>query len=105
MHCQSNPIINTNLETKTFKNITLENKTLSKRDISRVPVIPKMEVLATVVMSKKLLTKIERSSITDVAGLLDTPSKIKSPKYTDPNMTKQKNNAIRESLIVISFSV
>ena len=105
MHCQSNPIISTNSEFRTFKNITLENKTLSKRGRSIAPATPKTEVLATLVFSKKLLTKIEKSSITDVAGLLDTPSKIKLPKYINPNITKRKNNVIRESMILISFSV
>ena len=105
MHCKSNPIISANSETKTFKNIALENKTLNNRGGSRTPATSKMEVLATSVISKKLLTKIEKSSITDVAGLLDTPSKIKLPKYIDCNIAKQKNNTIRESLILISFSI
>ena len=64
-----------------------------------------MEVLATLVFSKKLLAKIENNFITDVAVLLETPSKIKLPKYINPNITKQKNNAIRESMILIPFSV
>ena len=105
VHCQSNPIISTNPETKTFKNITQENKTLSNRGGSRAPAASKTEVLAISLISKKLLTRIGKSSIIDVAGLLDTPSKIKLPKYINRNITKQKNNAIRESLILISFSV
>ena len=38
----------------------------------------------------KLLTKVRKSPITDVAGLLDTPSKIKLPKNINRNITKQK---------------
>ena len=42
VHDQSNPIISANSKTKTFKNITLENKTLSNRGGSRAPVTCKM---------------------------------------------------------------
>ena len=78
---------------------------LSNRGGSRAPASSKTEVLATLVISIKLLTKILKSSITYVVGSLDTPSKIKLPKYINRNITQQKNNAIRESLILISFSV
>ena len=90
VHYQSNPIINANSETKTFQNRTLENKTLSNRGGSRAPATSKTEVLATLAIRKKLLTKIGTSSITDAVGLLDTPSKIKLPKYINRNITKQK---------------
>ena len=49
-----------------------------------------MEVLATSVISKKLLTKGGNSSITDVAGLLDTLSKHKLTKNVSLNIAKQK---------------
>ena len=105
VYYQSNPIISANWDTKTFKNVTLKNKILSSRSRSEAPATSKTEVLVTLVISKKLLTKIRKSSITDVAGLLDTASKIKLPKKINRNITKQKNNAIKESLILISFSV
>ena len=47
VHCQSNPVISANSETKTSKNITLENKTLSNRGGSRAPATSKTEVLVT----------------------------------------------------------
>ena len=105
MHCQSNSIISAYSETKTFKNIILKNKTLSNRDGSRSPATSKTEVLAKLVISKKLLTKAGKSSITDVAEFLDTPSKVKLPKKINRNMIKEKKMASRESLILISFSV
>ena len=77
--------------------MTLENKTLSNRNGSRAPATSKTEVRATLVISKKLLTKTGKSSITDVAGLLTTPSKIELSKYINRNMTKQKNNAIEKA--------
>ena len=49
-----------------------------------------MEVLATSVISKNLLTKGGNSSITDVAGLLDTLSKLKLTKNVSLNIAKQK---------------
>ena len=57
------------------------------------------QVLATLLISRKLLTKVGKTSIIDFAGLLDIPSKIKLPK----DITKPKMNAIRESLILIFF--
>ena len=105
MYFQSNLIISTNSETNTFKNITLKNKTISNRGGSRVPAKSKAEVLTTIVTSRTLLTKVGMSSIIYFAELLDTPSKIKLHKNINCNITKQKKNAIRESLILISFSV
>ena len=90
MYCQSNLIISTNSETKTFKNITLKNKTISNRGGSRVPAKSKAEVLATIVTSRTLLTKVGMSSIIYFAELLDTPSKIKLHKNITCNITKQK---------------
>ena len=90
VHCQSNLIVSTNSETKIFKNITLKNKTWSNRGWSTATAKSKMEVLATSVISKKLLTKGGNSSITDVAGLLDTLSKLKLTKNVSLNIAKQK---------------
>ena len=65
----------------------------------------KTEFLATLVISKTLLTKFKKSFITDVAGLLDTSLKTKLPKSINRNITKEEKSTIRESLILISFSV
>ena len=105
MHCQSNLIISANSETKSFKNMSLKSNTLSNRGGSRAPATSKTEVLATLVISRNLLIKVGESSIIDVAGLQDTPMKIKLPQNINHNITQQKNNAIRERLILISFSV
>ena len=105
VHCQSNPIIRSNSETTNFKNVTLKCKTLGNRGRSTAPATSKTEVLATIVISRRFLTKVGKSSIIDVAGLIDTPSKIKLSKSINRNIRKQKINAIRENLILISFSV
>ena len=90
MHCQSNPIISANSETKTLKNIALKNEILSNRGRSIAPATSKTEVLVTLVIGKKLLTNVGKNSITDAAGLLDTPWKIKLPKSINRNITKPK---------------
>ena len=90
MHCQSNPIISENSETKTLKNIALKNEILSNRGGSITPATSKTEVLVTLVIGKKLLTNVGKISITDAAGLLDTPWKIKLPKSINRNITKPK---------------
>ena len=105
MHCQSNPIISASSEIKALKNITLKNNTLSNKGRYRAPAKSKTEILVTLLISKKLLTKVGKSSIIDIAGPLDTYSQIKLPKNINRDITKQKSNAIRESLILIPFSV